>query len=392
MKSFWIGIVLVCAWASGALAQNLVPNPSFEDMNDCDLVLPELFCSQHWAEYLDLDFGNTPDLGYEGAQFFPPSTIDAYDGDQYLNIECSMGNPEYIQIDLIEALTAGTSYCVSFYASLSQESNEVAPSLGAYFTDAPLTNSPFELGIAASVQGPVDFDPTSWTLISGTYVAQGGESMMVFSGFENTGTMPFPYMYIDMVSVVPMPDLVLDDQEWCEAPVVIDAFANGATYSWSSGHTTSSIEVNEPGTYTVLRTLEVCTQQASAEVLECTDTPVDPEDPIDPKDPVDPDSTENDGPTVGLELVFFVPNAFTPDGDGSNDIFGAVGPQTDAFLLQIFNRWGEMVYESKQVDQRWTGNHQGGEYFVPDGVYVYRLSATNEQSTVQFNGHVLLMR
>ena len=119
---------------------------------------------------------------------------------------------------------------------------------------------------------------------------------------------------------------------------------------------------------------------------------MDPEEPTDPEDPIDPDSTGIDGPSDGLELVFFIPNAFTPDGDGSNDVFGVVGPQTDDFLLQIFNRWGEMVYESKHVDQRWTGNHQMGEYSVPYGVYVYRLTATHQQQTFETKGHVLLTR
>ncbi|MEY3397744.1 MAG: hypothetical protein RL220_338, partial [Bacteroidota bacterium] len=261
---------------AGVQAQNLVPNPSFEGMDDC-WVNPEITCSQNWSEFLDSDPVNTPDIGYEGAVFFPPSTIDAFDGNQYLNLECSTGNPEYVQVSLLQPMTAGTTYCVSFYASVWNESPVVAPSLGAYFTDAPLQDSPFESGIEAHVQGPIDFDPTSWTLISGSYVAQGGENILVLAGFENTGSMPFPYMYIDMVSVIAMPALELGDIELCESTVTIDASAPGATYLWSNGSTTPFIEVDTTGVFNVVRTMGVCEQEASIEVLPCGTDPDDPD-------------------------------------------------------------------------------------------------------------------
>jgi gliding motility-associated-like protein len=370
-----------------ALGQNLVPNPSFELMQGCESWQNDINCSAAWSNYLPFDFGNTPDIGFEGAIFFPPSSIEAFDGNQYLNIECSTGNPEYVQVDLVEPLAAGVEYCVSFYASVWEASLEVAPSLGVYFTDAPLAESPFELGLAAHVQGPVNFDPTSWTLISGTYIAQGGESILVLSGFENTGTMPFPYMYIDVVSVVALPPLVLQGDSLCDGPVLLDAAATGASFAWSTGETTASIEVNNEGDISLERTISTCVQTATVEILACA-TPIDIDDPSDTLiDPVDELEEE-----INLPFDFFVPNAFTPDGDGVNDVFGVIGPVTERFVLLIFNRWGELVYRSEDISARWTGNHQGGTHFVPDGMYVYHLRAQQGSVVYESGGHVVVVR
>jgi gliding motility-associated-like protein len=390
MKRFWIIFLLHFFHSFNVSAQNLVPNPSFELMDNCVLPITELMCAQSWNHYLDLDQTNTPDLGFEGAIFFPPSTIDAFDGDQYLNLEASVGNPEYAQVSLLSPMLAGITYCVSFYSSVTQESPEVAPSMGAYFTTNPLLESPMELGLEAHVQGPVDFDPTQWTLISGTYVAQGGEDVMVLSGFENTGTMPFPYMYIDMVSVVPMPPLSLVGDDLCDGSVTLNATAAGASYLWSTGATTPSIQVATAGITNLTRTIGFCTQQASVEILACDTEEEEEEDPVDdPEVPVDDPDTE---PIALEEFRFFIPNAFTPDDDGLNDVFKVLGPDTDSFLLQIFNRWGQLVFESDNIAEPWMGEHSKGAHYVPDGIYIYRFRAIRGIEVAEAQGHVVVIR
>jgi gliding motility-associated-like protein len=66
----------------------------------------------------------------------------------------------------------------------------------------------------------------------------------------------------------------------------------------------------------------------------------------------------------------FIPNVFTPNNDGVNDffeLFGGVGP----FSLQIFNRWGQMIYSSDDYQNNWDGTFKGEP--VADGVYTYYL-------------------
>ncbi len=105
---------------------------------------------------------------------------------------------------------------------------------------------------------------------------------------------------------------------------------------------------------------------------------------------------------VGDELVVFVPNAFTPNGDGINDLFKAVvsGGDPAEFEMRIFNRWGEEVFYSEDYTEGWRGSFQtrsrggGDEYFVPNGVYVWRIRVKENLSTekFEFSGHVTLIR
>ncbi len=71
-------------------------------------------------------------------------------------------------------------------------------------------------------------------------------------------------------------------------------------------------------------------------------------------------------------LIYYIPNAFTPDGDGHNQLWFPVftkGFDPYDFHLSIFNRWGETIWESYDVNGKWDGTY-GGQ-LVPQGVYVW---------------------
>jgi gliding motility-associated-like protein len=72
-------------------------------------------------------------------------------------------------------------------------------------------------------------------------------------------------------------------------------------------------------------------------------------------------------------MTIYIPNSFTPNGDGLNDTFGVYGEAIKEFQMQVFNRWGQMIFESSNVDNRWDGTHEGIQ--VPQGSYVYRVIA-----------------
>ncbi len=71
---------------------------------------------------------------------------------------------------------------------------------------------------------------------------------------------------------------------------------------------------------------------------------------------------------------FYVPNTFTPNYDGINDFFFVKGADIDntRFLFQIYNRWGEKIFESNDMNVPWTGEVKGGDYFAVDGTYNWR--------------------
>jgi len=73
------------------------------------------------------------------------------------------------------------------------------------------------------------------------------------------------------------------------------------------------------------------------------------------------------------EVIFvYVPNSFTPNGDGRNDVFKVeVIGSVQLFSMKIFDRWGALVYSSKDINEGWVGNHLNGEYYLTSGVYSY---------------------
>jgi gliding motility-associated-like protein len=80
-------------------------------------------------------------------------------------------------------------------------------------------------------------------------------------------------------------------------------------------------------------------------------------------DPLDPD--------VDCLSNYYIPNAFTPNGDGVNDIFFIYGRGIEEMHMRIYNRWGEMVFESFSQNNGWDGTYRG-QVLNPD-VYVYEL-------------------
>lgn len=91
------------------------------------------------------------------------------------------------------------------------------------------------------------------------------------------------------------------------------------------------------------------------------------------------------------DCPIYISNAFTPDNDGVNDVWGA---ETDAgcwqtWLLRVYSRSGEVVWESYDPDGIWLG---GEEYYVPNDVYVYRLECSGGSEAYIINGHVTVIR
>jgi gliding motility-associated-like protein len=93
---------------------------------------------------------------------------------------------------------------------------------------------------------------------------------------------------------------------------------------------------------------------------------------------------------IDADYYVWVPNAFTPDGDGKNNVFAVVGDgiSPDEFSMQIFNRWGELIFESKDLNIGWDGSN------AIQGVYAYRIEARNRFTKLKklYSGHVTLLR
>lgn len=99
---------------------------------------------------------------------------------------------------------------------------------------------------------------------------------------------------------------------------------------------------------------------------------------------------------VNDELLWFIPNSFTPNGDGMNEIWKPVGVTYDPekYDLRIFDRWGREVFHTTDINEGWRGNVQGSDYFVPMGVYTYfiQFSSSTSKKKKQIKGFVTLIR
>ncbi len=87
----------------------------------------------------------------------------------------------------------------------------------------------------------------------------------------------------------------------------------------------------------------------------------------------------------------YIPNSFTPNGDGLNDHFMAVAQDAEITAFEIRDRWGRMVYEGNGSAARWDGRLRNGRS-APDGVYTYLIAARLTDGTLrQISGFVLLL-
>ncbi|RYY53644.1 MAG: gliding motility-associated C-terminal domain-containing protein, partial [Chitinophagaceae bacterium] len=71
---------------------------------------------------------------------------------------------------------------------------------------------------------------------------------------------------------------------------------------------------------------------------------------------------------------FYIPNAFSPNNDGKNDVFRVYGTAVQSIDLRVFNQWGELLYESKDKNQGWDGRYKG--VIQPVGVYPFGIKVT----------------
>nr|HPH23592.1 gliding motility-associated C-terminal domain-containing protein [Chitinophagaceae bacterium] len=97
------------------------------------------------------------------------------------------------------------------------------------------------------------------------------------------------------------------------------------------------------------------------------------------------------GSTQYPDVGVFVPNTFTPNGDGKNDVLKVYGNYIQKLNMQIYNQWGERIFETNDVTSGWDGRYKG--QMQPVGVYIYVVSVTMpDGKTVNKRGTINLIR
>lgn len=97
---------------------------------------------------------------------------------------------------------------------------------------------------------------------------------------------------------------------------------------------------------------------------------------------------------VEIKPVFtiYIPNAFTPDGNNINDYFTAKGDEITDFKMMIFDRWGEMIFQTTDMEKGWDGKANNGSKVAEQGVYVYKIMVKDfAEHPHSYLGHVTLL-
>lgn len=398
----------------------------------------------------DNSFGNETahsGQGYAGFYCFYANDAAGVPGDD---------DREYVTHALSEPLVPGTTYAVEFFVSLADVSKYAVRDIGALLSmTAPLRSDELAIEGVPQVRNStlalLD-EKDGWMRINGCFVADSAYGYITIGNFNPAATtaydeMPtiypltfYSYYFVDDVSVrmTTAPD-VGPDREGCEAIelAVSDPLAE-SDYVWSTGEAGSSILANSTGIYIVTFSNGGCTLSDTV-LVEVFDT-IAPLLPIDTivdlcrnssvlieAGGLPPNATVhwNTGATTpmitvrepgtytitaeapdhcpgmanitvidGCRTPLYVPNCFTPNGDGVNDHWGPTWIAKAEVTLEfwVYDRWGRPVAFLREPDATWDGTIDGAP--VPDGLYAWGCRTTGPDYGTErsYNGHVLLMR
>ena len=146
---------------------------------------------------------------------------------------------------------------------------------------------------------------------------------------------------------LPAPLLPCDGSGLTLTPQVLAGDASNLTYLWSDGSTDPELTVNEEGVYVVGVSNECETVVQEVRIFY-----------------------EDDN----IESYLYIPNAFSPNGDGSNDkfrVYPAPNVNIESYALYVFDRWGNHLYDTHDTSEGWDGT-LNSKIFNP-GVYVYHI-------------------
>lgn len=372
-----------------------IPDVTICPGDSTQLTLPDGFTSYSWSPdyHLSDPTSNAPWASPDVTTTYVATITDMCGSEIYDTVTVYVVSPELVDLPDSLALCEGQSYTFNAYtpgAIYLWSNGSTGPTLtitaaGTYWvtvtsgactdTDSSTVTyypSPMiDLGPDTTVCGigtPYVLDATT---SGGSYLWQNGSTSPTFTvttdgvywvtvsvgGCNDKDTVHIDYTAKPIVDLGP--DFLL-----CPGlSVDLNAGSPDLTYLWQDGSTSNTYTVTQPGTYWVTETVNGCSATDTLHV----------------------------GPDPCICDVE-VPDAFTPNNDGVNDVFKQVDCTffTD-FYMRIYNRWGQVVFETTNPNEGWDGTYKGKDEQM--GTYVYYLyyeRVTGETGTLQ--GNFLLIR
>ena len=386
--------LLLFLFAKVTFSQNLIPDPGFELIKGCPK-LYEFDSLVYWkkSSSKDKDPTNTSEYGllYHKCGGRVPQTdwgyYDTHSGDGMVSIVAY-----FIYTKLKEPLIKGKSYRCSFWLKVGSKKN-----IGCWWQtyDDKISLFTFKDQPLDTILGPIRQTPayvwsvtephdTSWIRFETCYKATGDDAYIGF-GYKNTllsldcdqqtgsateyrppflsvtkenafRQLPF---FIDDVELELSEDITLPTLELveflCKDSTVIlnkSSYAerrtkdNSTIYKWCTKARTPSIEVKKPGRYSLLEQYG-CTKKPVNYLVERKNCFCD----------------------------FYVPNSFSPNGDNINDVFkpnlGCLDASIIQYELSIFNRWGNLVFQTNDVSTAWDGSYKNKQ--LSNDIYLWTI-------------------
>jgi gliding motility-associated-like protein len=372
-----------------AHSQSVIANGDFESYTECPFEISQMFLAAPWfgATLSTPDYFNACDTtnitsipnNFQGTQ--PAHSESGYAG-IYVAQTNSADYREFIEVRLTETLIPNFPYYFEMYVNLS-DSSSCSPNLICaylssdsavdYSTTAWLSMSSTFLHSLCTTSEYLINDKYNWQKILFTFKATGAEKFVIignnytnlFSDCDPFGSIynSTAYLFIDDVIIAPLQvQTIYFDTAMCPGSnIVLDVTRLikepenvFPEYLWSDGFEGSVRNFTSAGYYNVYINTGLVVDTINITINEIPGCP------------------EN----------FYVPNAFSPNNDGINDIFRIKSENVTVVGFDIYTRWGEKIFSSTDAFEGWDGTVQGA--LQNTGVYIYVINYSTNISRQSF--------
>jgi gliding motility-associated-like protein len=440
------------------LAQNLVPNHNFDVVDSCNFVIPHT--PNAWTSAAKSGTPDTYHNCATINTLRPPDILACdnlmpHSGNGFIGLLIYGFYPkEYLQAKLERPLQRGHKYYLEFYVAAKNSCNAnyaYTDGIGLGFSPVEIDttiphgdDSPLSIPVGLNNQSGVINNVGTWRKVSGCYTAIGNEKYVLIGSYKTNAqtqvdaTSPADvlqnYLFIDDISVIEF-DILPDTILLCDDEITLSGDFYASSFQWNTGEYGSEITVNSEGQYVARVNYEGCRMSDTTYVFdvqtvtefERTMTICDGKltilNPNMPGNHIWSDGSNFDEISVtkagNYQVVVVnecgtytfnytihtkdcdckaaIPNAFSPNADGANDVFEFFincGQNVIINTFSVFDRWGNQVFQTNSEKETWDGTYKGQP--MDSGGYAwfleYKVETPDGMRLERFSGEVFLMR
>jgi len=354
-RQHYVFTILAMSLALAGTGQNIVPNSGFETGSGLPSSLGQWGLCQNWSnagsvtadpDYYHVAGSASGDLPVTPAAIVNPRSGSAIMGLLVFN-KFQPDFREYLSIQFSEPMIPGEKYLVSFF---------ITNGLVTDASNAGIGISKF--GALLSVNSPVQsgndlLNETPQFTVSNVLYDRNWRKIQ----FTLTADLPYEHLTIGLFHTVP-------DVQFAEVEGTHPSISYYFVDDFLVKYIDDEMLILEP-------------------------------EPDESRLVPDPNDVISDLGRPGNHLPFFIPNSFTPNGDGVNDTFCPVITDLSNFEFAIYDRWGSLIFKTSSCTQGWDGDYQGDK--AEAGLYVWQISywesgLQDEKEVKSCRGSVNLLR